>query len=340
MFAFMPETEEQAADSETTLSVHVLEEIHIPRDPLPVEPRNHTVSGASRYQCGCQSLADIITVCTQKLVWTSVEQSAICGGFMYHCQVGDGVLRALLCLLCCVYQCARCRNVCSPTSDVTGGAERGNPNHATHLTSYRWRLTLDNDGKRVERVVLGEFQPSLRQPLNSGPAKKHLRGTAERLNPPPDPLDERGGSRNQQDGGGYECREVEARSPVGTSRLKEAQRLMITFRDEEGGGMMDGSCGRTPRQRHRLCLLVDTGRTRAASSSSPTRPHMAVIQPVPSCAGGAGQCGEFMEDVVEEEEGQGGLDPHMSVENSWVLIEGRPSEVLDPAAGAAGIRPW
>lgn len=38
-----------------------------------------------------------------------------------------------------------------------------------------------------------------------------------------------------------------------------------------------------------------------------------------------------MQDVVEEE-GQGGLDPHTAVENSWVLIEGRPSEVLDQAA--------
>lgn len=26
------------------------------------------------------------------------------------------------------------------------------------------------------------------------------------------------------------------------------------------------------------------------------------------------------------------LIPHTTVENSWVLIEGRPSEVLDPAA--------
>lgn len=31
-------------------------------------------------------------------------------------------------------------------------------------------------------------------------------------------------------------------------------------------------------------------------------------------------------------EGQGGLRPHTAVENSWVLIEGRPVEVLDPAA--------
>ncbi|KAM3607794.1 uncharacterized protein V6R79_014056 [Siganus canaliculatus] len=32
---------------------------------------------------------------------------------------------------------------------------------------------------------------------------------------------------------------------------------------------------------------------------------------------------------AEEEEGQCGLDPHTAVVNSWMLIEGRPSEVLD-----------
>lgn len=37
------------------------------------------------------------------------------------------------------------------------------------------------------------------------------------------------------------------------------------------------------------------------------------------------------EDVLEEV-GLPSLDPHTAVENSWVLIEGRPSEVLDPAA--------
>lgn len=35
---------------------------------------------------------------------------------------------------------------------------------------------------------------------------------------------------------------------------------------------------------------------------------------------------------VVEEEGQGGCDPNTAVENSWVLIAERPSEVLDPAA--------
>lgn len=33
-----------------------------------------------------------------------------------------------------------------------------------------------------------------------------------------------------------------------------------------------------------------------------------------------------------KEEGQGGLHPHTAAENSWVLIEGRSSVVLDPAA--------
>ena len=45
----------------------------------------------------------------------------------------------------------------------------------------------------------------------------------------------------------------------------------------------------------------------------------------------AGLWGVPVQDAAEEE-GQGGLDPHTAVENSWVLIEGRPSEVLDPAA--------